>query len=242
METIKKYLKEIIIGVLILSLLLVSKCSNDSQNVLQGERNVLKAQLSENVKAIEVFTKRQKVIVDSINIADKIKDEKISQLHVNNKSLSDKLLQSKQELQNKKDSFKNKSFGQLAEVFIQQGYKEVTASSVAVELKGTSPEAVLDDLAEGFHCFEDLQTLNTTVKNKNEEINIINEKVADRDIKLELNKKEIDMKNLSLNLSQDLNLKADSQIQSLKTNNFVNKLLVPISLIGGFLIGTQLKK
>lgn len=242
METIKKYIKEIIIGGLVLLLLLLGKCSNDNQNVLQGERNLLKRQLSENKKVIIAFKERQKIFFDSIDEQEKIKDNRIKELHTSNKDLALKLDRSKQALEKTKEGYRNKSYAQLAQVFTDQGYTQVTSDTSSVKLCGDSPLAVLDDLAEGNNCFEDLSTLNATIKNKNEEIKLFNEKVVGRDLKIESYVKEIEKKDLSIKLSEELNLKSDKQIRSLKTSNFLTKLFVPAAAIGGFLLSNQLRK
>lgn len=242
METVKKYLKEIIIGILVLSILLVSKCTNDSQNVLQGERNALKEQLVKSNKGLVVFRDRQKIVFDSIFLAEKTKNKEIEQLNLNNKLLEESLSKSKKDLQDKKDSYKNKSYEQLAEIFKQLGYKDVSANTTSVQLQREAPMAVLDDLAEGINCFEDLKTKDKIITNKDQEIKFGNEKIANRDFMLLSKQGEIEKIDLSLKLSEELNLKSDKQIRKLKTRNFLNRILLPVALIGGGFIGVQIAK
>lgn len=238
----KNYCKEIVIGVLIIVLLFVGRYTNNRQNVLQGEKNVLKEQLKKSTKSLNTFREQQKVIFDSIFLAEKVKNKRMEQLNKNNKQLAESIDKSKKELQIKKDSYKNKSLEQLANVFKEQGYENVTFDNISVRLQEYSPVAVLDDLAEGVNCFEDLKSKDNIIKNKDEELEIIQSKVYNRDFLLISKQQEIEKVNISLKLLDELNIKSDKQIKSLKINNIVNKILVPVSLGVGLFVGYKITK
>lgn len=238
----KKYTREIIIGVLIALLLSVSYCSHNSQKITEGEKNSLKEQLKVEKDGVLVFRKEQKLLFDSIKSVDSVKDKRILELNQSTIRLEKDLKTSQKGLKQKKETFKNKTFEQLAKVFIESGYKDVTYTNNSVNLEKYSPIEILDDLAEGFACSEDLNTKNLIIKNKDEEIIITQQKVLSRDLMLASKQVETEKLDSALKLSEDVNKKSEKEIKKLKTKNFINRILVPIAFIGGGYLGIQLTK
>ena len=247
METIKKilvqYKREIIIVGLVILLLSVWTCSHNAQKVAQGETKQLKEQLKQQKDGVEVFRKEQKILFDSISLAEKIKDKKISELHNSNEQLSQKLKNSQKELQQKKDSYKNKSFEQLAQVFRESGYKDVSSTNNSVNLEKNEPIAVLEDLAEGLNCFTDLQIKDSIISNKDEEIKISQEKIKNRDLILLSKTDEVEKLDGINQTQEEIIKKTEKQLRQLKTKNFLTTyILPPLVFIGGAYVGTKVVK
>lgn len=239
---IKKYLKEIIIAALIILLLSISYCSHNQQKIIEGEKMQLKEQLIKEVDGVKIYRKEQKLLFDSISLAEKVKEKRISELNMSNQQLNASLKNSQKELEQKKNSYENKSFEQLAQVFREIGYKDIESTNTSVNLLNYTPMEVLDDLAEGSACFKDLDTNKSIIKNKDEEIVLIQEKVLNRDLQIASKQVETEKLDAALKLSEDINSKSEKEIRKLKTKNFVNRILVPIAFIGGGYLGLQLSK
>ena len=240
---IKKYTREITIVGLVILLLSVWTCSHNAQKVAQGETKQLKEQLEKSTEGLISFRERQKVIFDSISLAEKLKDKKISELHNSNEQLNQKLINSQKELEQKKQSYKNKSFEQLAQVFRESGYKDVSSTNNSVNLEKNEPIAVLEDLAEGLNCFTDLQIKDSIISNKNQEIKISQEKIKNRDLMLLSKTDEVEKLDGINQTQEEIIKKTEKQLRQLKTKNFLTTyILPPLVFIGGAYVGTKVVK
>lgn len=238
-----KYLREMVIVGLTVLLLSVWTCSHNSQKVAQGETKQLKEQLKKSKEGLVSFREKQKAIFDSISSAEKIKDKKITELHNSNERLNQKLIDSAKELEKRKQSFRNKDFEQLATVFKEMGYENVTFTNTSVALEKESPVDVLDDLVEGVNCLTDLQTKDSIIFNKDSEIKISQEKIKNREILLSSKTEEVikldDIVKIQTNLSETLS----KENSKLKTKNFLTTyILPPLVFIGGVYVGSKVIK
>lgn len=242
-KSVSTYTREIVIAGLLILLLSVWTCSHNAQKVAQGETKQLKEQLKQQKDGVEVFRKEQKILFDSISLAEKLKDQKINSLHNSNMQLNQKLINSQKELEQKKQSYKNKSFEQLAQVFRESGYKDVTATINSVNLEKDTPVAVLEDLAEGLNCFTDLRTKDSIISNKDEEIKVVNEKVLSRDLKIASKQIETNKLDGVIKTQDEVNKSLSKENRNLKTKNFLTTyILPPLVFIGGVYVGTKVVK
>jgi len=227
METIKKYWQYFVI--LILVLLLINTCSKTNNNNDEVEIKVkqLSKQLKISTDSLIKFREKQTVLFDSIFLAEKIKNKKIIELKNINNSLEKQLKILQEKLKQKKESFKNKTYQQLAEIFKQNGYKDVTATNNSVNLEKDTPEEILDNLAEGDNRLLDLQIKDSIIKNKDSEINLVNEKVLDRDLQLASKQIEIEQLDNSFKISREINKKQEDENKKLKRKNFITTYIVP---------------
>ena len=124
-----------------------------------------------------------------------LKDKKIVILRESNDDLNERIKNSQKQLQQKKDSYKNKSFEELARLFKELGYEDVTATNNSVNLEKDTPVDILDNLAEGENCMEIIPMKDSIIYNKDEEIKIIKEKVSNRDFMLVSKQNEIEALN-----------------------------------------------
>ncbi len=239
-KNVSTYTREITTAGLLILLLSVCTCSHNAQKVAEGETKQLKEQLKKSTEGLVSFRERQKVIFDSISLAEKLKDKRISELHNSNEQLNQKLINSQKELQQKKESYKNKSFEQLAQVFRDSGYKEVTATNNSVNLEKDEPVAVLEDLAEGLNCFTDLQTKDSIIFNKDNEIKLGKEKLIDKDLALASKQIEVEQLDVVVKIQDNINKSLSKENRNLKTKNFLTTyILPPLVFIGGVYVGTK---
>lgn len=223
METIKKYWQYFVI--LILVLLLINTCSE--KNSKETGIKQLSKQLKVSTDSLVKFREKQTVLFDSIFLAEKIKNKKIIELKNLNNSLEKQLKISQEKLKQKKESFKNKTYQQLAEIFKQNGYKDITATNNSVNLEKDTPEEILDNLAEGDNRLLDLQIKDSIIKNKDSEISLINEKVLDKDLQLASKQIEIEQLDNSFKISREINKKQENENKKLKRKNFITTYIVP---------------
>jgi len=226
MEIIKKYWQYFVI--LILVLLLINNCSKTNNNdEVEIKIKQLSKQLKISTDSLLKFREKQTVLFDSIFLAEKIKNKKIVELKNLNNSLEKQLKISKEKLKQKKESFKNKTYQQLAEIFKQNGYKNVTATNNSVNLEKDTPEEILDNLAEGDNRLLDLQIKDSIIKNKDFEISLVNEKVLDKDLQLASKQIEIEQLDNSFKISREINKKQEDENKKLKRKNFITTYIVP---------------
>ena len=225
MEIIKKYWQYFVI--LILVLLLINNCSKTDNNDNEVKVKQLSKQLKISTDSLVKFREKQTVLFDSIFLAEKIKNKKIIELKNINNSLEKQLKILQEKLKQKKESFKNKTYQQLAEIFKQNGYKDVTATNNSVNLEKDTPEEILDNLAEGDNRLLDLQIKDSIIKNKDSEINLVNEKVLDRDLQLASKQIEIEQLDNSFKISREINKKQEDENRKLKRKNFITTYIVP---------------
>lgn len=236
MEIIKKYWYYVVIIGFVIST--TYTCTNNKEHELRGEVEQLNKQLEKSTKGLEQFRVRQKTLFDSISSAEKIKNQKIAELKNSNSSLEKKLQISQEKLKQRKESFRNKTYQQLLEVFKEMGYTSVTANSNGINLEKDTPMEVLDDLAEGENCAQDLKIKDSIIKNKDSEISLVNEKVLNRDIQLASKQIEVGKLDESLQISREINKKQEKENKQLRKKNFITTYLVPpLVFIAGFLIG-----
>lgn len=223
METIKNYWEYIVI--LILVLLLLNTCSE--KNSKKTEIKQLNEQLKQSITKLSTFREKQTVLFDSIFLAEKIKNEKIKELQKSNTDLEKQLINSHKKLEQRKQTFRNKNYEQLAEVFREIGYKDVTATNNSVNLEKDSPIEILDNLAEGDNCFYDLKMKNNLLKNKDLELKLTQEKVLSRD--LQLASKQFEVYNLEENIeiSREINKKQEDENKKLRRKNFITTYIIP---------------
>ncbi len=242
----KYYIKEIVIAVLFIALLLMSNCSQK----LQGERNVLKDQLKQEVDGVATFRKNQKILFDSLSAENKKKDTKIAELHQDNKkkdgkiaqlwqsnkSLDTKLKKSAEKLVEKKKEIATYTYANSAE-YINNYFKGTDAipTEKSVNLEQTLPNLVVAELEEKKTLVEDVKDYKSKIENKDKELAFTNGKLVNKDeeIKLEkekgLNKdlalasKEIETKKLdkALETSLELNAKTEKQLLTQKVLKWV---------------------
>lgn len=233
METIKNYWEYIMI--LILVLLLLNTCSE--KNSKKTEIKQLNEQLKQSITKLSTFREKQTVLFDSIFLAEKIKNEKIKKLQKSNTDLEKQLINSHKKLEQRKQTFRNKNYEQLAEVFREIGYKDVTATNNSVNLEKDSPIEILDNLAEGDNCFYDLKMKNNLLKNKDLELKLTQEKVLSRD--LQLASKQFEVYNLEENIeiSREINEKQEDENKKLKRKNFITTYIIPpLAFLAGMFI------
>lgn len=236
MEIIKKYWYYVVIVGFVVST--IYTCTSNKEYELRGEVKQLSEQLEKSTKGLEQFRVRQKTLFDSISSAEKIKNQKITELKNSNNSLEKQLQISKEKLKQRKESFRNKTYQQLSEVFKEMGYTSVTANDNGVNLEKDTPMEVLDDLAEGENCAQDLKIKDSIIKNKDSEISLVNEKVLNRDIQLASKQIEVGKLDESLQISREINKKQEKENKQLRKKNFITTYIVPpLAFIAGFLIG-----
>ena len=253
---IKKYWKEIVIAVLFIALLLVSNCSHK----LQGERNVLKQQLKQEISDVKSFRESQKILFDSLSADNAKKDKKalvlqqdnkkkdgrIGQLQQSNRSLDLKLKKSAEKLIEKKIEIATYTNAQSAD-YINEYFQGLDAipTEKSVNLEKNYPNLVVAELEEKKTLVEDVKDYKAKIENKDKELSETNGKLANKDeeIKLEkekgLNKdlafasKEIETKKLdkALETSLDLNIKTERQLNTQKVLKWV---YFGVGVIGGY--------
>lgn len=223
METIKKYWKYIIVFMLVL--LAVETCSkNDSK---EQEIKQLSEQLEESTNGLKQIRKKQTVLFDSLFLLDKFKNEKIAELRKSNEQLYQQLQISRKNLEQRKQTFRNKNYEQLSKIFIEMGYKDVTATNNSVNLEKDSPIEILDNLAEGDNCFYDLKTKDSLIKNKDEQIKLTQEKVLNKDLQLASKQFEVDNLEENIEISRKINEKQEKENKKLRRKNFITTYIIP---------------
>jgi thiol:disulfide interchange protein len=237
MEKIKQYWKELVIALSLIALLTVSTCSHNSQMKAEGEKIQLKKELKEIKVKIAEAEKTTKVLFDSLSAEDAKKDKRIADLNKSNKQLSDNQIAREKELKKEKEKISNYSYTQSAQV-LNERYKTdaVKATATSVNLEKDIPNKVIAELVEKDVCEENSADKDTTIKNKDGQIKLEQEKTLSANIKTASVQVEKELLKDGLQTAEEINKKSEKQIKSLKTKNFISKVLVVAAFIGGIFI------
>ena len=237
METIRKItITFILIVILLLS---ISYCSHSRQKIVEGEKKELERQLKESTENIEKFREKQSILFDSLIRLENLKDKKIVILRESNYDLNERIKNSQKQLQQKKENYRNKYFEDLAKLFKELGYKDVTATNNSVNLEKETPIDILDNLTEGENCAEIIPIKDSIIANKDEEIEIIKEKVSNRDFMLVSKQDEIQKLNEIQKTLENINKKSEKEIRNLKVKNTLKWVYVGLAGFVGFKIGQK---
>ena len=237
MEKIKQYWKEISIALLLIALLTVSTCSHNSQMKAEGEKTQLKKELKETKTKISEAAKATIILIDSLSAEDAKKDNRIAELNKNNKQLLSSQIAREKELKKEKEKVAKYTYAQSAQV-LNERYRTdaVKATTTSVNLEKDIPNKVITELVEKDACEKDSADKDKTIENKNEQIKLEQEKTLNANLKVASVQVEKELLKDGLQTAEEINKKSEKQIKSLKTKNFINKVLVIAAFIGGIFI------
>ena len=234
----KAYKYQIIVALLAIALTVFYNWNNNKLQKLQGEYNILEKQYTaqkENVILLEEYRKKEK---DSLNKAITSREEENKKLRLREKTLQDKI-----------DVIKKRPFKlptDLKEHIAYYNTQYKTAENKVVEDKvglGLSTStAIITDLEEGNKCEEIIPLKDEQLKNKDLEIVNLNKDKEDLSVLVSSAEKTIEA-GKELQKSAEENIKnLEEQNKKLKTKSFLNKVLVPVALVVGGIIGVQVAK
>lgn len=238
MEKLKSYKYQIIAALLVIVFIIFYNWNINKLQELSGEYNILKKHYKaqkENVALLEEFRKKEK---DSL-----IKD--ISAREAENKKLED----DNKNLQDKIDGIKKRPFKVPTDLTSSVAYYNAeykTSENKVLEDKvglGLSTStAVIADLQEGFKYKEIIPLKDEQLKNKDVEIGNLNKDKKDLSVLVSSAEKQIEEnKKLQISAEESIN-NLSKQNKKLKTKSALNKVLIPVSLVVGGFIGTQIVK
>lgn len=238
MEKIKQYKYQIIIASLFIAFMIFYNHNNNKLQELQGEYNILEKQFTaqkENVKLLEEYRKKEK---DSLSKAITFREEENKKLRLREKSLQDKI-----------DGIKKRPFKVPTDLTSSVAYYNTeykTDENVVVDNKVglglTTSTAVITDLENGEKCEEIIPLKDEQLKDKAREIVNLNKDKEDLSVLVSSAEKTIEA-DKELQKSAEENIKnLEEQNKKLKTKSFLNKVLIPVSLVVGGIIGVQVAK
>lgn len=233
----KQYWKEIGIVVAVITVLTVSTCSHNNQLRIEGEKVQLGKDLKETKTQIAEAEKVTKALVDSLSAEDDKKDKRIVELKKSNKQLVDRQNLREKELRKEKEKIAEYSYAQAAQVLSTRYNTEaITATATSVNLGEDVPNKVVTELVEKDACKESSTDKDKTIKNKDEQIKLEQEKTLSANLRLASVQVEKGLLKDGLQTAEEINKKSEKQIKSLKAKNFVNKIFVIGAFVGGILI------
>ena len=238
MEKIKQYKYQIIITLLAIAFIVFYNWNSNKLQELQGEYNILEKQFTaqkENVILLEEFRKKEK---DSLNKAISARETENKKIRYYNRTLQDKI-----------DGIKKRPFKvpidlKTSVAYYNTHYKTVENEVVEdkVGLGLSTSTAIITDLEEGNKCEEIIPLKDEQLKNKDLEIVNLNKDKRDLSVLVSSAEKTIEA-GKELQKSAEENIKnLEEQNKKLKTKSFLNKVLVPVALVVGGIIGVQVAK
>lgn len=238
MTKLKQYTSYIILAVAVILFAVWYNYTNNSYQRLQGEYSVLKAQYEaqkENVKLLDDFRKKEK---DSLTTAITLREEENKKLRLRERTLQDKIDGIK------KRPVKLPTNLKTSVAYYNTEYK--TSENMVVEDKiGLGLETsgkVIEDIENGKKCEEIIPLKDEQLKNKDLEIVNLNKDKEDLSVLVVSAEKQIEAGKV-LQKSADENINnLTKQNKKLKTKSFLNKVLVPVALVVGGIIGVQIAK
>ena len=232
----KNRIKEIIVGVVLvgLTILLMQKCNNTEYSKLKGEYKQLKKQYEKQKDGVETTKKNRIIFEDSINQVLKSRDKKVESLK---KEIS--LLENKKY----KPITVPKDVKGLVEYFNDRyNTKENTFIQNKVALTEFVAYDVSFELEEGDNLRELTLDQKTIIDKQKEVIQETEAKVKEKDLVIDFRGKELKERE-ELQKTADENIKnLEAQTKKLKRKNTLNKILLPIAVLGGGFIGYKIAK
>ena len=229
-------LREIIIVALVIALLSVGYCTQKDNNL-----KVDKKELEKALDGVKVIQKRHKVLVDSLKKDDIIKDKIIAALKEEVDVLQTGLTVKDAVLTQKKKEISKFTIKQSA-TFLADRYNTRAVSVVdnSVQMMDSIPTLVISELAEKDVLLEKETSYKKIVVLQQDQINIVNGKLLNKN--LELASKELEAGSLqtSLNKSLDLNLKTENSLKKANRASTLKTFVIIGAAVGGFFIGKKL--
>jgi DNA repair exonuclease SbcCD ATPase subunit len=233
----KKYLREIIIGGLILALLLVSTCANKQSTLAEGQKIELEKQVSELKDSI-VKTENERVAEkDSLDKDSAKKQLVIDSLNQNDIKNKQQIAELKDKLSKKKKEVAAYNTKQVA-TFINDRYNTNTtiATPTTITASDFTGVKIVTELVEKDTCEKVVVEQEQRIKDKDR---VIEETIG----QLENVQTELTSAEESIDIFKDHLKKADKLhdvdnkiIRKLKVSNTVKWILIPAAFIGGVLI------
>lgn len=232
---------QLIIAAILVSLFFLARsCQNDKYNQQKGENQVLKEEIQKVKDGVKVQEENRLREKDSVNSEIQKKDKAI-------KELKDKLSQSDfkiagLEVQRDKEKLKVKSltYAEAAKEY-NEIYKTNNAEAVTegVTLKKNLPNLVLETVADANYCQE-------IVKEKDKQLTVFDSIVSakdnvikNKDILLVSAEKSVKANKELNQLQTNLNNSLEKENKKLRTKNLLDKVLIPVAAVAGFLIGSR---
>ena len=212
----------------------MQKCNNTEYSKLKGEYKQLKKQYEKQKDGVETTKKNRIIFEDSINQVLKSRDKKVESLK---KEIS--LLENKKY----KPIIVPKDVKGLVEYFNDRyNTKENTFIQNKVALTEFVAYDVSFELEEGDNLRELTLDQKTIIDKQKEVIQETEAKVKEKDLVIDFRGKELKERE-ELQKTADENIKnLEAQTKKLKRKNTLNKILLPIAVLGGGFIGYKIAK
>jgi predicted nucleic acid-binding Zn-ribbon protein len=232
----EKYKKWLIIGACLALFLWFYSCNNNKYQQLQGEYNVLKENYTNQQKdavAFEAFRLREK---ESLQ-------KEIDKRVLINKELSDtnKSLEGRIKSINCRVFTISKSLDNLVYYYNNMygtNENKVVDNKIGLGL-GTAMD-VANDLEEGFRCAEIIPLKDEQLKNKDSIITNLNKDKVDISTSLTSAEKQIEKQKELQKTGEENISNLEKQLKKSKRKSTLNKILIPVALGAGILLGNKL--
>ena len=232
----ERYKKWLIIGTCFALFLWFYSCNNNKYQQLQGEYNVLKENYTnqqKDVVAFEAFRLREKESLQKEIDKRVLINKKLSDV---NKSLEDKIRSI-----NSRVFVITKDLTSLVDYY-NNSYR--TSENKVVENKvGLGLDTAMDvanDLEEGFRCAEIIPLKDEQLKNKDSIITNLNKDKVDISTSLTSAEKQIEKQKELQKTGEENISNLEKQLKKSKTKSTLNKILIPVALGAGILLGNKL--
>lgn len=238
MEKINKYKYQIIAVFLAIAFIVFYNWNSNNLLKLEGERNILKKQYTEQRQSLIKLEEKRKREKDSLNKTIALRQEENARLRDVNSNL-----------QNRIAEVVNRPIKIPTDVKTSVEYynnKYVTTDNKVVEdkvgLSLSTSNLVITDLEQGEKSKEIIFLKDDQLLNKETEITNLNKDKKDLYTLLTSAEETVTAKD-NLQKSAEENIKnLEGQNKKLRTKSFLNKFLVPISFVVGGIVGTQIAK
>ena len=212
-------------------------CVDDKSQQWKGKYEILEQKYQQKEKEYALANQKRQAKEDSLQKQIDIRDVEYQILLFDNNELEKKIAESKKKPINTPKDLKG------LKIYYDNRYE--TNTEIINDKLGLPEEVAADvsyELEEGDNCSETVLLQDEQIKNQNQQIDILQKNNEDTKSMLAL--KEEDNKELkSLNEAGKENINAlEKQVKTLNTKNTLNRILIPIALVGGGFVGYQIAK
>lgn len=242
-ETINKY-KYWVLAVILVALFFIARsCENNKYNQQKGENKELAKQVKKAKDGLVISEEARRKQKDSISLENLKKETRIKELQDKLSKSENKVTTLEKSAEKTKERIKNMSYVKVADS-LNTIYKtkNAVAEETGVSLKGDLPNQVLNSVVDANTYKYISVEKDNQLKAKDDILQIKDKQLKDKSLLLVSAEKNLNVSK-ELNGLQTIHITGlEKENRSLRNVNTLEKILIPVSAVLGYIIGNKVVK
>lgn len=218
----------------------VRSCVNTQSSFLQGKIASLEEQVGKSKDGLKVAETERLRLKDSIRLEDIKAKEKLKNLQEQKVASEDRVKLLELEAKKAKEKVKDMNLVQVASTLNEiYGGNNATATSNSVETKNSLPYQLVETAIENNSAQDIIKEKNQQLVNRDSVISVKDSQIKSSALNLFSAEKSLQASRELNQLQTNLNTDLEKQNKKLKTKNLIDKIIIPVAAVAGFLIGSK---